>query len=198
MSPLSPEKEKQLLQQISRGDKAAFATLFYAYNDKLYSFIYRITTAKHLSEDILQDVFFKIWNKREQLQDVNSFSAFLFTVAKHHTLNQLKRMAKETLITQREANARLNANTPEEQLQFKNLKNALKEIIDTLPLQQQKAYRLSRDQHLKQEDIARHMQISVSTVQNHLNRALKTIREKLEKYYLLFVFFASWLMKLMY
>ncbi len=151
-----------------------------------------------MSEDILQDVFFKIWNKRGQLPQVNSFNAFLFTVAKHHTFNQLKRMAKETLIKKQEINTEPNCETPEEQLQFKALESALNEIISTLPLQQQKAYRLSRDQHLKQEDIARQMQISVSTVQNHLNRALKTIREKLEKYYFLFVLCATWVARLLH
>lgn len=183
MQLLSPAQEKTLLLQISRGDTDAFSSLFYAYNDKLYSFIFRITGSEDLSEDILQDVFLKIWNKREQLSDVNNFSAFLFTVARHHAFNQLKRMARETLIKKQKSKTAINSHTPDEQLQYSNLEKTLAQILNTLPPQQQTIYKLSREQQMNQKEIAQQMNLSVSTVQNHLYRALKTIREKLEKHY---------------
>lgn len=177
------ENEKLLLKQIAEGNEEAFAQLFHAYRDKLFSFIYKISGSKEIAEDILQDVFLKIWIQRETLVEIDHFNAFLYKISQNHTLNQLKRMSKETLILTKTFVQQDKASpAADEQLTFNNIRKQLNEIVAQLPPQQKAVYQLSREQNLKQDQIAQKLNISISTVQNHLTRALKTIREKMAKY----------------
>lgn len=183
MPAFSPEKEKLLLEQISEDNEEAFAQIFHAYKDKLYSFVYQITGSKEVSSDIIQDTFLKIWQLRGKLFSIENFNAYLFRMAQNEAINQLRRMSKETLIkmkTQKEND--IQPETPEEQLRYKNISTRISEIVNELPTQQKAVYTMSREQNLKQEEIARQMNISISTVQNHMTQALRTIRERLRAY----------------
>lgn len=182
MSAFLPEDEKLLLEQISEDNEEAFSQIFHAYKDKLYSFIYHITESKELSSDIVQDIFLKIWELRGKLFSIENFNAYLFQMAQNQAINQLRRMSRETLILmERQKGSNFSSETPEEELQYKNISAYIREIVNSLPPRQKTVYTLSREQNLKQEDIAQQLQISISTVQNHMTQALKTIREKLKK-----------------
>lgn len=183
MSAFLPENEKLLLEQISEDNEEAFSQIFHAYKDKLYAFIYRITASKELSSDIVQDTFLKIWEVRGKLFSIDNFNAYLFRMAQNQAINQLRRMARETLILmERQKENNFSSETPEEELRYKNISAYIREIVNSLPPQQKIVYCLSREQNLKQEDIAQQLHISVSTVQNHMTQALKTIRERLRAY----------------
>lgn len=182
MSAFLPENEKLLLEQISEDNEEAFSQIFHAYKDKLYAFIYRITGSKELSSDIVQDTFLKIWELRGKLFSIENFNAYLFRMAQNQAINQLRRMSRETLILmERQKENNSSSETPEEELRYKNISAYIREIVHSLPPQQKAVYTLSREQNLKQEEIARQLQISISTVQNHMTQALRTIREKLKK-----------------
>lgn len=182
MSAFLNKNEKLLLEQISEDNEEAFSQVFYAYKDKLYAFIYRITESKELSADIVQDTFLKIWELRGKLFSIDNFNAYLFRMAQNQAINELRRMSRETLVlAERQKTNNFSSETPEEKLQYKNITAYIREIVNSLPPQQKTVYCLSREQNLKQEDIAQQLQISISTVQNHMTQALKTIREKLKK-----------------
>jgi RNA polymerase sigma-70 factor (ECF subfamily) len=177
------ENEKLLLKQVVSGNEEAFAKLFHAYRDKLFSFMYRISGSKEIAEDIVQDVFLKIWLQRENLLNIENFNAFLFRMSQNHVINQLRRRSKETLILlEKQKSGYAIPSTADEQMHYKNIRQLLEKIIEELPTQQKTVYLLSREQSLKQEEIATQMNISVSTVKNHMTQALKTIREKLRRY----------------
>ncbi len=183
MLSLPPEKEKLILKQVSQGSEEAYAQLFHAYKDKLFAFIRRITTSDEKAEDLMQDIFLKIWLQRENLLDVENFNAFLFRSAQNHAINLIRRMAKETLILKEKQKQQdhSSALSPNELLYYKNFREFLNKAIDTLPPQQKTIYRLSREENLKQKEIAEQLGLSLSTVQNHLSRALHTLREKLKE-----------------
>lgn len=173
-----------LLRQAGEGNEQSFTELFYAYKDKLYAFILPIARSRETTEDILQDVFLKIWLRRKTLPEIDNFNAFIFRVCYNHTINQLRRMSRETLIRM-ESDQRANKTTvsAEDEFSYKHFRESLADIVSKLPPQQKTIYRLSKEESLRQEEIARQLDISVSTVKNHLSRALKTIRETLAKYY---------------
>jgi len=177
------EVERLLLRQIAEGDEKAFEEVFHAYRDKLYAFIYQISHSKEIAEDTVQDVFLKIWNIRRRLSDIENFNAFLFQMSKNHVINQLRRMSRETLMLIERQAYKTEVPTPDQQVIYKNIYQMLDRIIDNLPQQQKTVYRLSRESHLKQEEIAQKLAISQSTVKNHMTQALRTIRFHLEKYY---------------
>ncbi len=176
-----PNHEILLLQGASKGDEDAFAQLFIAYKDRLFGFILRITNSKEIAEDVVQEIFLKIWMQKEKLSEIRNFNAFLFRAAQNHAINLLRRRAKEILILKEKQSEKTPPLAPNEELHYKNTRQFINKKVEELPPQQKTIYRLSREQNMKQKEIAERLGLSLSTVQNHLSRALHTLREKLEE-----------------
>lgn len=178
------EEEERMLQQISGGNEEAFASLFHAYRDKLFAFILKLSGSRQTSEDVVQDVFMKIWSKREVLSEIDNFNAYLFRMAHNHTLNLLKHRSREVLIrAEKKSNSTSPSSRPDNQLIFDNIQIKLQKVVEALPPRQKEIYRLKREQGLKHEEIAQQLKLSPSTVKNHLRQALQTIRTKMRYYY---------------
>lgn len=176
--------EKKLLTAISAGDATAFGELFRIWKDKLYFYLLRISQSPETAEDQLQDIFIKVWINRHKLGEVNDFGAWLFSIARNHALSGMRRMALETVVMRQvRQNTSTASQAVDETLLYKQIREKLKEVVDALPAQQRQVYQLSREQGLKQEEIARQLQISISTVQNHMTLALRTIRSRLLEFY---------------
>ncbi|MGO4288269.1 RNA polymerase sigma factor [Chitinophaga sp. RAB17] len=172
--------EQLLLQKAAAGHEESFARLFHLHKHKLYSFLLRLTDSPEMSEDVIQDVFLKLWKDRENLVNIEQFGGYIYRMAQHQVLNAFRRMAKETLILSelnRTGNV-LNTNA-EDHLNAREVQEMLKSALDKLPPKQKLVYTLSREQGLKHDEIARHLNISPSTVNNHMIAALRTIREQL-------------------
>lgn len=176
--------EKALLQQVAEGNELAFGSLFDLWRNKLYFYILRITNSAETTEDVIQDVFLKIWLNRTGLHEVENFGAYLYSMARNWVITCMRRMAQETMIL---AELRHNAVTSgrpiDEALFHKQMQEKLNEIIANLPQQQRLVYTLSREQGLAQQEIARQLNITISTVQNHMNYALRNIRNQFRQYY---------------
>jgi RNA polymerase sigma-70 factor (ECF subfamily) len=174
--------EKELLVKTAAGDERAFRSLFDHYQPKVYSFAMYITRSSFLSEEIVQEVFMKIWVARKELIEVEYFGAYLKTIAKNIASNYLKRIAYEQIILQKIAE-----DTPSSESNLENevimneFQRILEEAIASLPPQQQKVYLLHRRENLKQEEIAQQMQISYYTVKEYMKKALQTIRIYMEQ-----------------
>ncbi|MFA6083854.1 RNA polymerase sigma factor [Mucilaginibacter sp.] len=171
--------EKKLLQCTAKGDEKAFAIIFNYYHQILGAYIFRITNSTELTQDIVQEVFTKIWLNRQELNSVISFKAYLFVIAKNHAINQFKKFVKEQ--------------TFKEQWQLENMQRGaidapddyyriLDEAINHLPPQQKKVYLLSRHQRLKYLEIADELCISRETVKKHLQTAIQTITTYVHKH----------------
>lgn len=180
--------ETQLIAQVIKGDEKAFGTLFHAYRDKLYSFVLRIAGSREIAEDIVQDVFLKIWTVRDRLEGIDNFNAFLFRMSLNHAINHLRKMARETIaLGQAGAWAHAGISGSDDPVTLHDIRLSLREIVAKLPPQQKAVYQLSREENLRQDEIARRLDISISTVKNHMTQALKTIQQGLRQYYPLVV-----------
>jgi RNA polymerase sigma-70 factor (family 1) len=178
-----PYPDKVLLQLAADNDQQAFTSLYNLYSNKLYSFLLRITESPELSQDIVQNVFLKLWTDRAVLAQVENFNAYVFRMAQNQALNAFKRMANETLILsnmQKELSA--YRNTQDEDMRYKEVEALLHNIVKDLPPQQNLVFKLSREQGLKHNEIATLLKISPYTVKNHLVVALRTIGEHLKNY----------------
>ncbi|CAL1519337.1 RNA polymerase sigma-70 factor [Chitinophaga sp. MM2321] len=191
--------EKELMQQAAQDSEAAFTTLFHLYKSRLYGYILRLTDSPEMAEDVVQDVFMKLWKNRAGLVEIDHFRGYLFRMAQHHAINAFKRMAAETLLL---ADKSLQPDTimsnAEEVLELKDVQQLLHKAVAKLPPQQKLVYTLSREQGLKHEEIAASLRISHSTVNKHMVQALRTIREQLRNYagspgsyYILFIIAAA-------
>lgn len=169
--------EKELLLRASYGCEESFTQLFHLYNNKLYSFILGITKSEQQTLDFIQDIFMKLWINRANLVNVDNLGSYIFRSAQNQAINSFKRAMNETLIHSKLQSANAYDDNIEADLEYKILESKLNVVISKLPPQQRLVYTLSRDQGLKHEEIALQLQISPSTVKNHMVQALKTIKD---------------------
>lgn len=174
--------EKVLLSRIEAGDEYAFRVLYDRYRMKLYSYALKIIKSEILAEDILHEVFLKIW-QHEKISDIDNIEAYLKVITRNHTLKALRRHQLEIHAgyvlgkTWQEAH-----NETEESVLLNDSKNILKQGIEMLPPQQKLVYNLCREEGLKYEEAARHLSISPLTVKTHMQHALRFLRGYLSKY----------------
>jgi RNA polymerase sigma-70 factor, Bacteroides expansion family 1 len=174
---------KELVSRVIVGDEAAFAQLFNLYRNKLYSFIYHLSGSASVAEDILQETFLKIWRDREQLAGIENFNAYLYRMAQNHAINVLRRQSREALLLHELRRLAPEGVQGDAWLAAKEVQKALQQAIDQLPPQQRKVYQLGREQGFSYGQIAQSLNISVSTVRNHMVQALKAIREYIARHY---------------
>ncbi|MBB6110087.1 RNA polymerase sigma factor [Mucilaginibacter lappiensis] len=176
MFEIAHADERELLMQVASGDEHAFRQLFTMHHQQLGVHMLRITNSIELAEEVVQDVFLKIWFTRESLVRVDNFKAYLFVISKNHALNCLKKLAKERAVIKQLEEAgtgNLHAEIAGTNMYY----NLLDEAIDQLPPQQQKVYLLSRHGRLKYAEIADQMELSRETVKKYLQIATLSITE---------------------
>ncbi len=180
MSYQNAGDERELLRSASIGDERAFRILFYRYHRLLGTHIVRITKSAEVAEEVVQDVFLKIWLNRETLDEIENFRAYLYVAGKNHALNLLKKAAKERAVSIESARL-LVENFGTEDAEQREYDDLMDEAIDHLPPQQQKVYLLSRHEQLKYKEIAARLDLSTETVKKYLQLATESITRHLKK-----------------
>jgi len=179
-----PINERALLLKIAEGNESAFGDLFHLWRDKLYFFIFRITHSSEMAEDILQDVFVKIWTNRASLITIQHFDAYLYKMSQNHAISAMKRMAQEALIlSELKKGPDASGVVMEDAVIHRELTRKFQAILHKLPTQQRLVYTLTHIHGLKHDEVAQRLKISASTVKNHMTRALYTIRQELMQHY---------------
>ena len=169
--------EKELLELISEGDESAFAKLFTHYRNRIFSIAFKLTKSNISAEEIVQDVFLKIWLKRANLNNIQNFSGYLFIVTRNNAYKVLKRIARDykiILITEKDQT--LATNDTSDLLMEKEYNLVLQNAIERLPNQQKEVYIFVKEHGLTRNEVANRMQIQPDTVKFHLAQAMKKIR----------------------
>jgi RNA polymerase sigma-70 factor (ECF subfamily) len=181
MFEFTQSDEKELLVQVAQGNEFAFRRLFSAYHQRLGVHILRITHSAELAEEVVQDVFLKIWMTREALIHIDNFKAYLFVLSKNHALNCLRKVAREQMQLKELEETRIvpfNAELQETDHYY----NLIDEAIDQLPPQQQKVYLMSRHSRLKYHEIAEELELSRETVKKYLQIATTSIKDYVQEH----------------
>jgi RNA polymerase sigma-70 factor (ECF subfamily) len=176
--PLTNENE--LLARVAEGDEKAFGPLFHHYRPRIYSYAFHLFGNAGLADELVQEVFLKVWVNRQKLSDVLHFEAWLFVVARNMVFDTLKQQAKEA--SARKQMAALPAqdnNIVDNHILSKENEQRLQDALERLSPQQKLIFTLSRHQGMKHEEIAHHLNISRNTVKTHLVHALRTLRDTL-------------------
>ncbi|CAN5255425.1 RNA polymerase sigma-70 factor [soil metagenome] len=177
MLPKNFLDEKKLIELLATGDETAFTRLFEKYRNKVYTIALRLTHSNIIAEEIVRDVFLKIWLKRNDLLQVRSFDAYLFVITRNKVYKVLKQMATNYQLVAIADEYVFPSNTdPSQQLLDKEYTEILQTAIARLPMQQQKVYHLLKARGLKREEVARQLSIGPETVKFHLAQAMKNIR----------------------
>jgi RNA polymerase sigma-70 factor (family 1) len=196
LSDHSTNSVKILLLRVAKGDEVAFGQIFTLYHNQLADFILHITESVPLTQEIVQDVFLKVWMGRSSLNGIHSFKAYLFVIARNHAFNCLKQIAREETRKKQWIKTVLQQTSNiEEEEDAVDAGNLVEAAVALLPSQQKKVYNLSRKHGLKQEEIALELNISIETVKKHMVLAIRGLKNYLRSHIGLFSFLLAFLAK---
>lgn len=169
--------EKELLLLVATGNAKAFSQLFHQYSPKVYAYALKLVRSDTLAEEIVQEVFVKIWNLEAQLREIENLDAYLRVITRNHTLKLLRRMALEMKTSKMMAKDYEDShNETEEYIIFKESAQLLTEAVEKLPPQQKLVYQLCHQEGLKYEEAAERLNLSKLTVKTHMQHALRFLR----------------------
>lgn len=167
--------DENLLVKLATGSHQAFKEIYRTYYSRIHAFAYGLLKDADESDELTQMVFIKLWDKREIFQNVHNFDFYIFTLTKHTIFNYIE--AKHTIqTTNDEIPDQFDNETPYDDLIAHDLQLLIDLIINNMPSQRQQIFRLSRVEGLSNEEIAIKLGIKKKTVENHLNLALKELR----------------------
>ena len=183
MKDYTIDQKTKILNRLKEGDTAAFEIIFNEYREKLYPFVFSMTKSKNATEDIIQEVFLKIWVNRDTIETQKSFNSYIYTIARNLTLNFLRKIANNTILKQEmwKNISELNSQT-ENLVELWEYERILHTIISKLPEQKKKIVTLSKKQGKTNQEIAELLDISPKTVKNHLWKSLQIIKNQLQPY----------------
>ncbi len=167
---------QELILRLKEGSPEAFRDLFDQYGKKLFSFSLAYLKNPQEAEEIVQEVFLKIWKMREELLPEKSFDSYIFTITKNAVLNIIRKSKSEQVYLNY---AKLHPGKDvllDEELDFKELEKVYKSSIEQLSPRRKEIFVLSREQNLTNAEIAKKLGISVKTVENQVTSALSEIK----------------------
>ncbi|MGN1233185.1 MAG: RNA polymerase sigma-70 factor [Candidatus Cryptobacteroides sp.] len=169
------------LERLGKGDKDAFAALYRKYAGQCANFALTLLKDKDAARDITHDVFVRIWNQREHIAGVTSFSSYLYKMMRNEVLlfcgrTQINRRYLDYLSSVSEE---FRAFTDEE-TDLEDLRISVATAVDRMPEQRARVFTMSRMEGLSHQKIAELLGISVRTVEKHITNALLDIREEIK------------------
>lgn len=176
-------QEKSLIERLRSGDRTAFDLLFHFYYPGLVIYATQFAVDKSEAEDIVQNLFVKLWEKRQRVQLVDSLKSYFFTSVRNRCLNTLKHQQVESkyigqLYDMSERNLLYQPNL----YIASELQEIIRQAIDELPERCREVFVMSRMEQLKNDEIAEKLNLSKRTVETHISHALKILRVKLKDY----------------
>lgn len=167
------------------GNSFAFERLYSKYSKKLYNFAFNISKSKEDSEELVQNVFMKIWETRSEIKVELSFGSYIFRIAKNMLLNQLKKRINDKVYLDYLLAIPEDIILPiEQEINFLELNLEIERLIGELPEKRREIFLLSRHDGLSYREIAEKLNISVNTINTQISKSLEYIRNHLvNKFY---------------
>ncbi|MEN7546941.1 RNA polymerase sigma-70 factor [Rapidithrix thailandica] len=179
---LTTEQEIQLANDLKKGNQEALGCLFELLHKEVFTFVLPYTRNATVAEEIVQEVFIKLWDKRHQLKPEHSLKNFLFKMARNHTLDHLRKTKFEVEYKNELKHTKATAHSQtENELIYRDLQAFAEKAISQLPPKRKQIFELSRKQHMSYTEISEYLGISKNVVENQMVKALKTLRESLGK-----------------
>jgi RNA polymerase sigma-70 factor (ECF subfamily) len=175
------QQEKEIVLRMMQGDELAFEKIYRLYSPKLYGNLLRLLKSVPQTEQILQDVFLKVWEYRSSIDPEKSFRSFLFKIAENKAYDFFRKAARDKkLEAELIALSTVNYTVLEEFVADDEKLILLKNAIDKLPPQRQQVFRLCKLEGRSYREVSESLGISQSTISDHIVKATKSIRDHLE------------------
>jgi RNA polymerase sigma-70 factor (ECF subfamily) len=160
-----------------------FNELFREYEHRLYAFIIKVVKSDAQTKDILQDVFLKLWQVREQLPEIQNINAFLYKLAENKVYDFLRRAARYENVRNEFWQSYQQYHSPDGgDLEAKEFNGIIQKAIEQLPPQRKAIYLLTTREGMKRHEVAAELNLSPNTVRNQLSEAIHYIRQYVNKH----------------
>jgi RNA polymerase sigma-70 factor (ECF subfamily) len=186
---MNHSEESLLFEQVKQGNIKTFEVLFHRYYGFLCTYAEKFTQDKDLAEEIVQDFFVGIWEKKEKLKIDTSVQNYFYRSVKNRCLNFLQHQKTKDKYAKKVLSVTEIQNSDDHVYTEVDLAATIEESINSLPEKRREIFRLSRQEGLKYTEIAKKLNISIKTVETHMSLAINSLRDKLTKYKSFFLFF---------
>lgn len=175
--------EKELLAMVATGNRQAFTQLYTTHLNNLYRYIFLFTKSKEETEEILQEIFIKIWENRERLPEIDSLKNYLFRFAKNKLLDKIRHLQiRQRVLSEIKRTKDISETTTSDQCTYREYYRLVQQAIEKLPPKRKLIFRLNIENGLSQDEIAMQLNISKSVVQKQVYSASNFVREYLFKH----------------
>lgn len=160
----------------------AFDRIYELYSHKLFSFVLKIVKNNDEAEDIVQEVFVRIWESRDKLDEYKLLNSYIFAIAYNNSIDLIRKRINSSKYLEHLRNSNIiqeNSN-PISEFEYNELSNQIERLIFNLPNRQKEVYQLHREKGLSYAEIAEQLGISKNTVENHMVKALKYLHKNMD------------------
>lgn len=172
------QEEKHLISRLKTGDKEAFKQLFECYYPLFLGFARRMLRDNYVADDIIQNVFMRIWSMRERLDEERGLRNYLLVAVRneiyYHLRSELRKRHEEI-----DSDYAYTAINPDHEIDAREMNRSISSIIASMPERRREIFNMSRHQRLSNAEIAERLGISIRTVEKHIENALSDIRKSL-------------------
>ena len=172
-------EENELILLLKQSSKEAFTTLYKKYWKQVYNFSRLYLTSQSVAEEVVQEVFIKVWESRDFLREEENFKGLLFIITRNLIFNIHRKNVNEDFYKITVLSAMESSYDIEEELEAKNLSEYIDLLIAELPPRRREIFNLSRKENKAYKEIALLLNISEKTVENQISEALKYLRKNI-------------------
>jgi len=159
----------------------AFNVLFERYSAKLYRFAFNLLRSRADAEEMVQEVFSRVWERRQELDEQQAFSGFVFSITYRLALNAIRHRKYEQKLQVELGDAPQTRNETEDAVVLADLQNLSRVAIDSMPHKRRLIFEMVRHQHMSYKEVAGHLHISAKTVESQMTEAIKFLRRFFNK-----------------
>jgi len=179
---LTISNTEDIIRRLKKDDKSAVDELFGYYYPRLYHFSKSILKIETGIDDILQEVFVKIWLNRQKIINAGTFNAYIFTITKNEVLNLIRSSVKDhTFKDELYLRSVAEEYQTQNQLEYDEIKTGIDHIVSSLPEKRKQVFILSRTEGLSNKEIAQQLNISKKTIEDHITHAIKHIKSAMQE-----------------
>jgi RNA polymerase sigma-70 factor (ECF subfamily) len=173
-----------LLQRVEAGDQLAFRELYHIYNKRLHYFAFALVKTKEAAEEIVEDVFIRLWNQRNSITSINNLRIYLYTATKNTALNYLSRKARENIVEpfdNIDIALQETGISPEQIMITAETYQRIRQAVEALPPRCKMIFKLIREDGLRYKEVAEILNISINTIDAQMAIAIQRITEAVRK-----------------
>lgn len=187
-------QEEDLILAVKSGSERAYKQLYELWVSRLYRFVFQYLKSEEATDDVVQETFLRIWTNREHLNPDQSFKSYLFTIAYHFLLKELRRQihnpSMDEYVEYRDKLAS-SANEIPDGLDYDRFVKALEKAKQHLSPRQREIFELNKEYGMSVAEISGKLSVTEQVVRNQLSAALKILRTELRQYYPLLLLFLA-------